>query len=152
MLRADKPGVIDQISAEAGQVVAAGQGVMRHSRNDALEVAVAIPESRIAGMRVGQPAEIRLWADDQARYGGQLRELAAVADAVTRTYAARIAIENPDARLRLGMTAQVSFSQTESATSSGARVSVPLTAIFQQNGKPAVWVVGADDTLSLHGR
>lgn len=149
VLRADKPGVIDQISAEAGQVVAAGQGVMRHSRNDALEVVVAVPESRIAGMRVRQPAEIRLWADDQARYRGQLRELAAVADAVTRTYAARIAIDNPDARLRLGMTAQVVFSENKAVTSSGARVSVPLTAIFQQSGKPAVWVVGADDTLSL---
>ena len=149
VLRADKPGVIDQITVEAGQVVAAGQGVMRHSRNDALEVVVAIPESRIVGMRVHQPAEIRLWADDQASYRGELRELAAVADAVSRTYAARIAIEHPDARLRLGMTAQVGFPSNETAKLSAMHVSVPLTAIFQQNGKPAVWVVGADETLSL---
>ena len=68
---------------------------------------------------------------------------------MTRTYAARIAIDKPDARLRVGMTAQVVFSVYNVVTSSGARVSVPLTAIFQQSGKPAVWVVGADDTLSL---
>ena len=59
-LRADKDGVIDQIVAEAGQVVAAGQAVMRHSRTDSLEVAVAIPESRLSNVHVRQPAVIGL--------------------------------------------------------------------------------------------
>ena len=149
VLRADKAGVIDQIAAEAGQVVAAGQAVMRHSRTDALEVAVAIPESRVTGVQVRQPAEIRLWADDQASYRGRVRELAAVADATTRTYAARVTIDNPDARLRLGMTAHVTFPSEGTTKPSAKMFSVPLAAIFQQDGKPAVWVVGSDETLTL---
>ena len=149
VLRADKAGVIDQIAAEAGQVVAAGQAVMRHSRTDALEVAVAIPESRVTGVQVRQPAEIRLWADDQASYRGRVRELAAVADATTRTYAARVTIDNPDARLRLGMTAHVTFPGEGTAKPSAKTFSVPLAAIFQQEGKPAVWVVAGDGTLAL---
>ena len=149
VLRADKAGVIDQIVAETGQVVAAGQAVMRHSRTDTPEVAVVIPESRIAETRVGQVAEIQLWADGQASYRGQVRELAAVADAATRTYAARVSILNPDARLRLGMTAQVNFARVGRETASPASLSVPLSAIFQQDGQPAVWIVGEDQSLSL---
>lgn len=148
VLRADKAGVIDQVSGEIGQVVAAGQPVMRHSRLDTPEVAIAVPESRVAELRVGQPASIRLWADGQAGYRGRVRELAAVADAATRTYAARVTIDNPDGRFRLGMTARVEFANASERNASAPYV-IPLGALFQHEGKPAVWVVGADQTVSL---
>ncbi len=149
VLRADKDGVIDQIVAEAGQVVAAGQPVMRHSRIDTLEAAVAIPESRATQLRVRQNAEIALWADAQAAYRGFLRELAPVADPATRTYAARVTLLDADARLRLGMTAKVRFLPDSAQTASSEHFAVPLTAIFQHAGQPAVWVVGADQGLAL---
>ena len=47
VLRADHAGVVEAVAAEVGQVVAAGQTVVRVAHTDALEVAVAIPESRI---------------------------------------------------------------------------------------------------------
>lgn len=148
VLRADKAGVIDQVSGEIGQVVAAGQAVMRHSRLDTPEVAIAVPESRVAELRVGQPATIRLWADGQAGYRGHVRELAAVADVSTRTYAARVTIDNPDGRFRLGMTARVEFANTPARNVSAPQV-IPLGALFQHEGKPAVWVVDTDQTVSL---
>lgn len=144
-LRADQPGVIGQVLAEVGQVVAAGQAVMRLARTDTLEVAIAIPEVHMREVRALGAAEVSLWADDQASYQGVLRELALVADPVTRTYAARVAIGNPDARLLLGMTAKVRFLHRDRTT----RLTVPLTAIFQQASQPAVWVVGADQTVAL---
>lgn len=145
VLKAEQAGVIGVISAEVGQVVSAGQAVMRLARPDTLEAAIAIPESRMPALRLQQPATIGLWADEQARYSGQLRELSPVADPVTRTYAARVTIERPDSRLRLGMTASVRFRQPVEAR----RLSVPLTAIFQQDGQPAVWVVGNDRRVAL---
>lgn len=149
VLRADKAGVIDQIFVESGQVVAAGQAVMRHSRSDTPEVAVAIPESRVVETRVGQNAEIRLWAADQVCYRGRIRELAAVADPVSRTYSARVTILDPDARVRLGMTANVRFSKSRQEADAPPVLSVPLSALFQKDGSPAVWVVGTDLTLNL---
>lgn len=150
-LVADAPGVVAAVVAEVGQVVAAGQTVFRVSRPGSMEVAIAVPESRVASLRIGQPAEVRLWADASARYRGVLRELASVADPVTRTFAARVAIPDADlppdgrnARPLLGMTASVRF-----PAAAGAPVHVPLTAIFQQDGKPAVWVLGADSTVAL---
>lgn len=145
VLKAEQAGVVGVISAEVGQVVGAGQAVMRLARPETLEVAIAIPESRMPALRLQQPAEIGLWADPKAHYPGQLRELSPVADPVTRTYAARVAIDRPDQRLRLGMTASVRFRQPAEEN----RLSVPLTAVFQQDGQPAVWVVGADQRVAL---
>jgi RND family efflux transporter MFP subunit len=149
VLRADQAGVVELVAAEVGQVVAAGQTVMRVARTDTLEVAVAIPETRMPDLRLLKAAEVSLWADEKARYQGVLRELSPVADALTRTYAARVSILNPDARVLLGMTANVKFLRNTNGTASGSRLSVPLTAIFQQEGKPALWIVGADQTVSL---
>lgn len=146
VLRADHAGVVEAVSAEIGQVVAAGQTVVRVARSDALEVAVAIPESRIPERL--KDAQITLWADEQASYRGVLRELSPVADAATRTYAARVTLIKPDSRVQLGMTAKVRFLDGQTGVQT-ARLSVPLTAIFQQDGRPALWVVGNDQTLSL---
>ncbi|WP_186407400.1 efflux RND transporter periplasmic adaptor subunit, partial [Candidatus Accumulibacter aalborgensis] len=136
----DQAGFVSSMAAEVGQVVAAAQTVMRLARADTLKVAIAIPEVRALG-----EAEVTLWADQQASYRGTLRELSAVADPVTRTYAARMSIRHPDARVLLGMTAKARFLRP----AGNSRLSVPLTAIFQHDGRPALWVVDADQTVSL---
>jgi multidrug efflux pump subunit AcrA (membrane-fusion protein) len=59
-----------------------------------------------------------------------------VADPVTRTYAARVSIDDPDARVLLGMTAKVRFLRRDGNT----RLTVPLTAIF--NSATAAGAVG----------
>lgn len=145
VLKAEQAGVVGLVSGEVGQVVSAGQTVFRVARADTLEIAIAIPESRMPEVRVGQDAEVTLWADDQARYRGVLRELSPVADPASRTYAARVSIADAGTRMRLGMTASVRFLRVGGT----ARLSVPLPAIFQQDGKPAVWVVNADRTVVL---
>ena len=48
-------------------------------------------------------------------------------------------------RVLLGMTAKVRFVDRDD----NARLTVPLSAIFQHQGQPALWVVGADETVSL---
>jgi RND family efflux transporter MFP subunit len=148
-LRADKAGVVELVAAEVGQVVAAGQTVMRVARTDTLEVAVAVPEARMPEVRLRKEAEITLWADEKARYKGVVREVAAVADSVTRTYPARVTILKADEKVLLGMTANVKFLRDETGQQADSKVSVPLTAVFQQEGKPALWVVGADQTVAL---
>ena len=146
VLRADHAGVVEAVAAEVGQVVGAGQTVVRVAHTDALEVAVAIPESRLPERL--RDAEITLWADERASYRGVLRELSPVADAATRTYAARVTLVDADQRVALGMSANVRF-DSEAATARSAPLAVPLGANFQKDGAPALWVVAADQTLSL---
>lgn len=143
VLRADKAGVIAQVLAEPGQVVAAGQGIFRLAEAGALEVAISVPESRIADLRPGAPAEVTLWASGK-RFAGRVREVSPAADAATRTYPVRVAVSGDTAGLALGMTAGVEF-----GTAGAAGLQLPLAAIFQQGQGHAVWIVDADDTLAL---
>jgi RND family efflux transporter MFP subunit len=146
-LRADHAGVVAATLAEVGQVISAGQPVLRVAQDGEREVAIAIPESRINNIKVGAKADITLWgaSDEGMHFSGRLRELAPMADALSRTYAARVAINGADARVALGMTAQVSFSNQ----ARGSALLVPGSAIFQQGDKHAVWIVAADRSISL---
>ena len=142
-LTADRPGVIAAVLAEPGQVVAAGQAVYRLALDGERDVIISLPESELAAVKPGDPATVSLWTGSQT-YQGRVRELSPAADPATRTYAARISIQNPDAQVSLGMTANVRFERAASQA-----LTVPLTAIFQQGSAAAVWVVSADQTLAL---
>lgn len=143
-LKAEYPGVIAQVGAEVGQVVSPGQMVFRLARPDQPEVLISIPETRVTQLKVGSPATVSLWVSDgNGTYQGKLRELSPMADGVTRTYSAKITVINPDHHIRLGMTANVSFAQVSE------QITLPLPAIFQQDGKPAVWVVAEDSSVHL---
>ncbi len=142
-LVADAAGSIAAVLAEPGQVVSAGQGVFRLAREDEREVAIAIPESRLAGLKIGDPATVELWSGSTGKtYHGRLRELSPVADASTRTFAARVRIENPDDAIALGMTASVRFAKT----GTGAII-VPFAAILQQGDQASVWVIESDSAV-----
>ena len=143
-LRADADGVVVAVFAEPGQVVAAGAPVLRLARDGEREVAVSIPESVMRRFKVGDAAEITLWADEAKVYRGRIRELSPAADPATRTYPARISLRDADAAVALGMTARVSFRDKAEAA-----LRVPATAIYQQGDQPAVWLVGADSVVTV---
>jgi RND family efflux transporter MFP subunit len=136
-LSADRDGVISAISAEAGQVVAAGQAIVTVAGDGEREVLVSIPESRVDELRQAKTLRISVWAQPGRSYAGALRELAPDADSVTRTYSARIAIRDADSALRLGMTASVFAPDVEGRTA----IRLPLTAIYDKDGGPLVWVI-----------
>jgi RND family efflux transporter MFP subunit len=142
-LRAEHAGVISSTLADAGQVVSAGQAVLKLAQEGEIEVAIAIPEASLAQYKIGDTAEITLLADNSAPLTGRLRELAPSADPVSRTYAARIAL-NAAPKLALGMTARVRF-----VSKQDAELIVPVSAIYQQGAQTAVWIVAADHTVSL---
>lgn len=150
VLHAEQSGVIAQVQAEAGQVLAAGQPVFQLSRPDQAEVWIAVPETQVAKLQTNMPAQVQLWAEAGAAtaktYQGRIRELSKVADALTHTYTAKISVLDAAANssnLRLGMSAKVKFATQNS------QLKIPLSAIFQQQNQPAVWVVSAQNQVSL---
>lgn len=147
VLRADHAGVVAATLAESGQVVSAGQPVLRLAQDGEREVAIAIPETQFAKLKVGMPADVALWSEknEAAHFSGRLRELSPAADPASRTYAARVALSGAGARAALGMTAQVRFKSTGKSD----QLIVPLPAIFQQGDQAAVWIVAADRSISL---
>ena len=142
-LIAGADGVISNITAEEGQVVAAGQTVMTLTQEGEREIAIAVPESRLAEVTVGMPAAVSLWAN-HAALSGYVREISPIADTVSRTYAARIALTDAPTDLPLGMTARVRLGETPRTGTV-----VPLSALYQTGDRAEVYVV-ADGTVHLH--
>ncbi len=139
LLTAPHSGVITAIEAEAGQVLAAGQTVARLARPEELEVAVNVPEHRLAAFRKAGGYEVRLWSAPGKSYHGRLRELSPVADPASRTYSARISLQDEDGSFAIGMTAELRV-----RTDTEAAPQIPLGALFHRDGKPAVWVMDED--------
>jgi multidrug efflux system membrane fusion protein len=137
VLRAPRAGVIAQRLAEAGEVVAAGQPVyVLSAATGGLEVAIAVPEQRVAQFKPGRQVAVELWAVPGRRLPGEVREIAPAADPQTRTYAARIRFDGAAAQAEVGQSARV---YAQDAT--GASLAVPLSAIVEHDGQPVVWVV-----------
>ena len=136
-LRADHDGVVTAVQAEVGQVVSAGQPVVKVARLEEKEVAVSVPENRLAELRAPREVDITLWATPGKTYQGRIREISPSADAVTRTYTVKVTVLDPDSAVQLGMTANVFL--REATRPLVARL--PLTALFQKGNEPAVWVI-----------
>jgi RND family efflux transporter MFP subunit len=143
-LKSDSDGVITALSAEAGQVVAVGQAVVRLARQGEKEAVIALPETSVgnAGEAI---AAVRLWSNPGRTFAARLRELSPQADPTTRTYAARFTIEEADDSVALGMTAAVSLSHPGEIKV----VRLPLAAVLNRGNGPAVYVVDGNEVLQL---
>lgn len=142
-LVADAAGVVSAVDAEVGQVVSAGTPVLRLARNGAREVVFAVPEDQLKRVKLNQTVVVRLWADAGKPLTAKISEIAAAADSVTRTYTVKAALPadaQTQSEAKLGMTATVALAGEGNGQ---AAIKLPLTAVFEQQGKSAVWVFDA---------
>lgn len=136
-LVADVPGIITAIEAEPGQVVAAGTPVVRIAQDGARDVVFAVPEDRAGQVKPDSPVAIRGWANG-SEFEGKVREVAASADAVTRTYTVKATID-PLTAPALGATV---YARPKALSHSGTPVlKVPTSALRQEGKGTAVWVL-----------
>lgn len=136
-LVADSDGVVTGIDAEVGQVVSSGNPVVRVAQLGEKEVVFGIPEDKVDALRQVGDVRVRVWARPNDVLAGKIREISPIADPATRTYTAKVTIPDAGTDIKLGMTAYVTFA----AKSPVAMVRLPLTSLFQESGKNAVWVV-----------
>jgi membrane fusion protein, multidrug efflux system len=135
-LRAPADGVIATRHAEAGQVVAAGQPIFTLAADGEREIAISLPEQRVADFAIGQKVLVELWSKSGERIPGTIRELSPSADALSRTYAARVSFDATTSGAELGQSARV-----YTGHDSGATLSVPLAAVTAEGEQPYLWVV-----------
>ncbi len=135
VLLADADGTVVETLGEPGQVVSAGQTVVRLAHAGPREAVVALPET--IRPEIGSVAEARVYGDDGRRYGAHLRQLSHSADAQTRTYEARYVLDGEAAAAPLGAT--VTIRLTSQAGQS--EIQVPLGAVLDDGQKTGVWVL-----------
>lgn len=143
-LVADQDGIITQVHTEAGQVVAAGTPVVHIAYAGEREVHIRVGETTAQTLQTGTLTDITLWSQPDKVLQGKVREISPAADA-TRSFLVKISLLNPPDGLRLGVTADVKLpiSATQAARW------LPASALFQQAQQTAVWVVGADNQVTL---
>lgn len=139
-LVADADGVVMSISAEPGQVVAAGQIVARLARAGRREAVIQLPET--LRPQIGSVASASSFGGS-GRIPARLRVLSESADPATRTFEARYTLEDTHAPLPLGSTVAVELAGAAPAGVS-AGFEVPLGALFDPGTGTGVWVVSGD--------
>ncbi len=138
-LPADRDGVVTALEAEVGQVVAAGQPIVKLARLDEKEIHIDIPEQRVAEIKLHQKVRVTLWAGGDRQITARVREIAAAADPASRTYRVKATLLEGQDEARLGKTATVWIPLT-----TPSRIAVPLSAVFTPQNepeRPRVWVL-----------
>lgn len=144
VLVADADGTVIETLAEPGQVVSAGQAVVRLAHAGPREAVVALPET--IRPAIGSVAEASVYGSDERRYTAHLRQLSDSADAQTRTYEARYVLDGDAAAAPLGATVTIRLVNQASQP----EVEVPLGAVLDNGHSTGVWVLdGATSTVKF---
>src|SRR6516165_2611056 len=143
-LKADADGVISAIGADPGQVVSAGQMVIRLAQPGEREAVFNLAEAAFKNPPKDPIVEVKLVSNPDIKTEGKVRYLSPQADPTTRTFTVRVSLPDAPPQMRLG--ANVIGSVT---VSEGSSITIPGSALFQKDGQPAVWLVDKDGTVQL---
>jgi len=146
VLLADADGVIVETLAEPGQVVSAGQAVVRLARAGQRETSVQLPET--LRPEVGSEAQATLYGNETQSSTAKLRLLSDAAEPLTRTFEARYVLEGAQASAPLGSTVTLRIADDKV---SSPELLVPIAALFDPGPGPGVWgISGTPATVSWH--
>ncbi|MDX8433335.1 efflux RND transporter periplasmic adaptor subunit [Mesorhizobium abyssinicae] len=146
-LHADFDGIVTATGAEAGQSVNVGQMVARVADPSSRDAVFSIAEAAFANTpdtRRPPKVTVSLLSNPAITATGTVREIAPVADAATRTFQVKVSLENAPAEMRFGASVG-----GRAEIASAPVVVLPGSALFDKDGKPAVWVVTATSAVEL---
>ncbi len=142
-LTADADGTVVETMGEPGQVVAAGQTVVRLAHAGPREAAINLPET--VRPKLGSTANASVYGQT-TRVSARLRQLSDAADPLTRTFEARYVLGGPDANAPLGATVTVRLDG-----GSEDLYSVPIASIVDLGKGTGVWEFNPQtSTVSFH--
>src|SRR5215510_9739583 len=141
-LKADAPGILTALGPGAGEVVQAGQMIVKLARKDGRDAVFDVPAQLLRSGAGDAEVTVSLSEDPVIMARGRVREVAPQADPVTRTFAVKVGLTAPPPAMRLGATVTGSMYRDAHAA-----IELPATALTQFNRQPAVWIV--DPTSNL---
>lgn len=136
-LLADADGIVMETLVEPGQVVDAGQVVVRVAHAGPREAVIQLPETLRPA--VGSVAQATLFGKEDVSVATRLRQLSDVADTQTRTFEARYVLEGELANAPLGTTITVQIAHGQAYAPNDLQV--PIGALYDAGKGPGVWVI-----------
>jgi multidrug efflux system membrane fusion protein len=143
IVRAPWSGVVNDVSVEVGQAAFsfAGREIAQIVALDPMLAVVEVTERKLAGIKVGDRADVRLVTGESV--SGRIRFVAKTASATTRTYRVEVELANPDGAIPDGITAEVSVPMAKVPAARVPRSALTISA----NGDVGVRTVAADGTV-----
>src|SRR5688572_9023534 len=139
-LVADADGVVIETLVEPGQVVTAGQVVVRVAHAGAREAVIQLPETLRPA--VGSAAQATLFGNGDVAVPTRLRQLSDSADRLSRTFEARYVLEGELAGAPLGSTVTIRIAGEHPSVQDG--LWVPIGSLFDMGNGPGVWVINGE--------
>src|SRR5438445_2166676 len=136
-LLADGDGVVMETLAEPGQVVGAGQAVVRLAHAGPREAVIQLPETLRPA--VGSVGQASIFGKEGIRVPVKLRQLSDTADRFTRTFEARYVLEGELANVPLGTTVSVALTDDHTIVQGASQV--PIGALFDAGNGAGVWII-----------
>ena len=138
-LRAGADGIIVQRMAEAGQVVAQAQPVFMLARDGDRDAVFNVHEWALANVDLDKGIQVALVADPSVKTTATVRVVSPAVDANSMTVQVKLALAATPPAMTLGR-----LVNGTALTRAHQVVLLPWRAIFEQGGKPAVWLVDGD--------
>lgn len=139
-LVADADGVVMETLVEPGQVVNAGQVVVRVAHAGRREAVIQLPETLRPA--VGSVGQATLFGKEGVIVPAKLRQLSDTADRLTRTFEARYVLDGELSNAPLGTTVAIQIPETNSSVQGGVRI--PIGSLFDAGKGPGVWVIAGE--------
>lgn len=144
-LKADAPGVVTAVGPGAGEVVQAGQMIIRLARQEGRDAVFDVPAQVIRTAPTDPQITVSLTDDPRVSARGRIREVAPQANPQTRTFEVKVGLTDPPPAMRLGATVTGRME-----TDAVAIIEIPASALTNINNQPAVWIVDpANRTVSM---
>lgn len=145
LVRAPWAGVITDVPAEVGGAAfsMAGKEIATLVALDPMLAVVEVSERKLAGIKVGERADVRLITGETVP--GRVRYVSKSASQTTRTYRVEVEMSNPDGKIPDGITAEVALSLQPVAATKVPRSALTISAA----GDIGVRVVGAGDKVEF---
>lgn len=144
-------GVVTQRYANLGTLLQAGTGsstqampLVRLSQDDLFRLVIPVPESYVRYIRVGDPVTVRV-ASLNRSFPGRVARFSFDVKEDTRTMHTEVDVPNPERVLIPGMYAEATLSLERKSDA----LAVPLQALSQASGKPAVYLVDSTDRIAV---
>jgi len=135
-LRVDAAGVVTAAPVEAGEVVQAGQTIIRVARKDGRDAVFDVPSQVLRSAPSDPLITVTLTDDPAVKATGRVREVSPQADPVTRTFEVKVGLTDVPQAMRLGSTV-VGRMQLDTTPT----IEIPAAALTEFDRRPAVWVV-----------
>jgi RND family efflux transporter MFP subunit len=135
-LRADATGIVTAVPVEPGEVVQAGQMIVRIARHDGRDAVFDVPGQVLRSAPTDPLITVSMTDDPAVKATGRVREVSPQADPVTRTFEVKVGLTDAPEAMRLGSTVVGRMQLDVTPT-----IEIPASALTELDRRPSVWIV-----------